>query len=141
MKHTFQDVPEAPPFSPENDYILVVIACEKGYTPKGDEKVELKLRIEETGSVLYETLSGNAVWKIESFIRACGIAAAKGDEVNLTEPNLIGRRGWAHVFIDTWKDKKHNKVQRWLNKEKLPRDMSLVPKPEPTAEAEEEIPF
>lgn len=127
MKVRYQDTPEAPPYSPEDDYIVVVIGCEQGFTPKGDEKVELKVRIESTGSHIYETLSDKAQWKIDSFIRAC-FDVKKGEDVELTEGNVCGRRGWAHVIVDEYQGKKRNKIQRWLAKEKLPRDETLIPK-------------
>jgi hypothetical protein len=122
----------------DGDYILEVvdadISISKGDATKGSEQLELKVQVQgRPGATFRETLifHESVTWKIDLFLKSTGWGAKKGEEVELTPENVIGLRGWATVFVDTYKEKKKNKVRVWLtDKPKIPRVTYDAPEPE-----------
>jgi len=123
---------------PEGNYILEVVGVEFGLTrERGDDKMELELKVDGKDCRIYETLTftPKVEWKIDTFVKSCnllidGRSPKKGEAIDFSEELVIGLRGWATVFVDEYtpknsadgKKKKINKVRTWLtDKEKLPR--------------------
>lgn len=120
---------------PDGDYILEVIACEFGLTKKGDDKMELKVRVESNPNCsFFETLTFTkaAEWKIDTFVKSTNLLIAgekpkKGEAIDFSAGLVVGLRGWATVGRESFvgkdgKQKTKNKVAVWLtDREKLPK--------------------
>lgn len=117
----------------DGDYILEVVKCEFGVTKQaGDDKMELTVAAEGTNAVFYETLTftQKTAWKVDTFVKSCnllidGKKPALDQDIEFSEPMVVGLRGWATVGRDEYPDKSgkwRNKVRVWLtNKPKLPK--------------------
>ncbi|HYE30260.1 MAG TPA: hypothetical protein VEH27_02425 [Methylomirabilota bacterium] len=116
------------------DYILEVVSAEQtistGNKTRGCDQLELKLREQDTGALIYETLTFGYPalgWKIDTFMKSMGLHASKGEEVELTAESVIGLRGWATVRPDKYVnsqgvEKENNKVAAWITtKDKFPK--------------------
>lgn len=135
--YQFQDSENIPAVVEAGDYVIRVTETKFGLSQAGNAKVDLTLQIEKTGTILYDTLTftDKAFWRIDTFLKSCGVKLAKGQGVEFdpdVEPGpgevfipLVGLRGWATLFVDEYpKDsgRKKNKVLMWItNKEKLAR--------------------
>lgn len=121
-KYVFTNQENIAPPVPEGDYVLEVVSFATGVTKAGDEKVELMVATEGKNSRTLETLTFNeaAFWKIDTFVKSVGIEAKVGQELDITGESVIGRKGWAHLTLSSYKSKKDpakdvpcNKVAYW----------------------------
>jgi len=118
----------------EGDYVIRVVGYRFGLTKDGaSQKIDLKLLNERTGGRFYETLtfSAEALPRLVAFLGCCGVGMAPDQELEFdkdqmfegkTFVELLGLRGWAKIFVDTYNGERRNKVKFWYaDKEKLPR--------------------
>jgi len=145
-KFTNQDNKIFEPVTP-GDYIVEVTKCEFGITKdRGDDKMDLTLRIEGKDTLLFETLTftEKSAWKVDTFVKSCNLLVdghkpAPNQEIEFSENMVVGLRGWATLFIDEYpagSGKKKNKVKLWItNKEKLAKN-EFTSEPE-----EDDVPF
>jgi hypothetical protein len=120
------------------DRIVEVIKCEFGVTKeRGDDKMTLTVRADGSDVDMLEVMvfTEKAAWKIDTFVKSANLLISgkppKLDEnIEFTEPMVVGLRGWATIGIEefTAKDgtkKMSNKVKFWLtNKEKLAKHVA-----------------
>jgi len=125
-KHKFGNAQPIPDLLEEGDYILRVVDCEetisKGRKTNGADQLELKLKEESTGKIIYETLifDESLEWKIDCFIQCFGIKAQEGQDLELEADDMIGLRGWVALKVEEYNDKKRNRVAVfYTDKEKL----------------------
>jgi hypothetical protein len=105
MKYTYTGQENLPPAIEEGDYVLEVTGMETGVVKgKMDQKLTLKLEVVGHGNKLNDDLifKENCFWRIDTFVKSIGLNPKINEEVSLTEDNLIGRRGWAHVVQKEW---------------------------------------
>lgn len=146
-KHTFRNEQNKTfELLPEDDYIAEIIGIEiglsQGAKTRGAEQIEVKFKSVAHGTEFYETLifHPSCDWKVDTFVNCFGVASRPGEELELNEETLIARRGWVHLYVDTFtgrdqKEKKNNKVRTfYTDKEKLSRAEHIA-KPEPAAAA------
>lgn len=127
------------------DYVLEVVGYELKLSTKGDPQIEVDVvnvdpktldRIPGKSTKFKDTLtlSEKAGWRVDTFLKSCGIQIAKDAEVEFDPEqrddgkvfvDLRGLRGWALVGQEPGtKDptKKFQKVVTWYtNKEKIAR--------------------
>lgn len=127
---------------PEGDYIAEVIEAEVGISngsrTRGADTIELKLKEISSGATFYETLifHPSCDWKVDTFVNCMGMAAQPGEEIDLSEENIIGRRGWVRLYEDEYQGKKKNKVRvYYTDKEKVSRNLPAATQ-EPAAAAQ-----
>ena len=125
-KHKFRNSQPIPEILEDGDYILRVVECEesisKGRKTNGAPQLELKLKEESTGKIIYETLifDESLEWKIDCFIQCFGIEAEEGEDLELEADDMIGLRGWVALKTEEYNDKKRNRVAMfYIDKEKL----------------------
>lgn len=128
----------------EGDYILEVVGFGFGLSGDGATKIELKVAAvnpKDLAALPHETkirenltLSEKAGWRVDTFLKACGVNLAKGADVEFdpklrTRPgctfiDLRGMRGWASVIDQPGtkdKTKIYNAVGTWYtNRDKIP---------------------
>tara|TARA_R110000868_G_scaffold34716_5_gene125157 strand:+ start:200 stop:625 length:426 start_codon:yes stop_codon:yes gene_type:complete len=128
MKHTFTNAQPIPDLLDEGDYILEVFEAvdgiSRGAKTSGSEQIELKLREEKTGKIIYETLilCQSLGWKVDGFIQAFNIAAVEGEEIELNAPDFVGLRGWVKIKQETHNEKTRNRIAiLYTDKPKLER--------------------
>lgn len=99
------------------EYIAFVEEAREGTSEKGNPKIELKLSV--CGSTVYDTLvfTETAAWRIDCFLKACGLAPEKGAFIDVTARTC--ERAVGRVRIGTrpgLKDlsKVYNCVEAWL---------------------------
>ena len=78
--------------------------------------IELKLRIQPSGAILFDHLvfMDTAFWKIDAFRAATGETVGADQEVEIRADDLIGRTGRAKLIVEEFKGRKRNKVGAWL---------------------------
>ena len=106
-----------PDFVEPGDYTVEVVGAEESISQKShNEKIELKLKVEPSGAILYDNLvfTANAFWKIDAFRAATGETVAPDEDVEIVADDLIGRKGRARLVVEEYNGKKHNKVAAWL---------------------------
>ena len=106
-----------PDFVEAGDYTVEVLGAEESISQKNhNEMIELKLKVEPSGAIVYDNLvfTANAFWKIDAFRAATGELVIPEEDVEIVADDLIGRRGRARLFIEEHNGKKRNKVAAWL---------------------------
>lgn len=105
------------------DYIALVEEAKEGQSQSGNPKIDLRLNV--GGANVYDTLTftENAGWRIDTFLKSCGLAPEKGQFVDLTAKMCEGavarvRIGKKPGIKDP--SKIYNSVEAWLtDKESL----------------------
>ena len=110
------DVTTRPDFIEAGDYPVEVIHAEETVSQKGHDMIELKLRVEPSGAILFDHLvfTPNAFWKIDAFRVATGEQIVPDEDVELLADDLIGRTGRARLIVEEYNGRKRNKVAAWL---------------------------
>lgn len=105
------------------DYIALVEEAKEGTSQNGNPKIDLRLNI--NGATVYDQLvfTENAGWRIDTFLKACGLAPEKGAYLDLTAKMCEGAVGRVRIGKKPGlKDpsKIYNSVEAWLtDKESL----------------------
>ena len=99
------------------NYIAIVAEAREGTSNAGNPKIDLKLEV--GGAIVFDTLTfiESAGWKIDTFLKACGLAPAKGEFVELTAEKCINAVGRVRIGTKPGlKDpsKVYNSVEGWL---------------------------
>ncbi len=99
------------------DYTAFVEEAKDGTSQNGNPKIDLKLNV--NGATVFDTLTftESAAWKIDSFLKSCGLAPEKGAFTDVTARTC--ERSVGRVRIGTrpgLKDpsKVYNCVEAWL---------------------------
>ena len=105
-----------PDFVEPGEYTLEVLNAEEAVSQKGSDMIELKLRIQPSGAILFDHLvfMDTAFWKIDAFRAATGEHVGADQEVEIRADDLIGRTGRAKLIVEEFKGRKRNKVGAWL---------------------------
>jgi len=116
MRVQFQDRGGFQLLEPGN-YIAIVAEAREGTSNAGNPKIDLKLNI--NGAIVFDQLVfvESAAWKVDCFLKACGLAPEKGQFIDLTA--AMCERAVGRVRIGTkpgLKDpsKVYNSVEGWL---------------------------
>ena len=141
--YTYQGRDAIPEMIEPGDYIVKVVEAEAGISngnkTRGSDTLKLKLREEESGAVIYETLifHESCDFKIDCFIRSTGIEAKEGKSITLDPPDLIGLRGWVAVKVEEYNDRTNNRIAVWLtDRDKVAREVLKV-----AEEDDDDVPF
>jgi hypothetical protein len=106
-----------PDFVEAGDYTVEILGAEESISQKShNEMIELKLKVEPSGAILYDNLvfTANAFWKIDAFRAATGEKVTPDEDVEIIADDLIGRTGRARLIVEEYNGKKRNKVAAWL---------------------------
>lgn len=105
-----------PDYVEPGEYSVEVINAEETTSQKGNEQIELKLKVQPSGAVLFDHLvfAENCFWKIDTFRAATGENVAADQEVEIHADDLIGRTGRVRLIVEEFKGRKRNKVAAWL---------------------------
>ncbi len=111
------------------EYQLEIVNAEESVSQAGNDMIELKLRVEPAGAILYDNLvfTPRAFWKIDSFRSAIGDTVTPGEEVDVIADELIGRRGRARLSVEEFGGRKRNRVAAWLPAKPTQADPSTQP--------------
>ena len=101
---------------PAGDYTVEVLEAEESVSKNGNDMIELKLRVQPEGPVLFDALvfTPKAFWKIDAFRAATGETVAPEEDVVITPGRLVGRTGRARLGVEEYDQRKRNKVVAWL---------------------------
>ncbi|MCP4638872.1 MAG: hypothetical protein GY851_00490 [bacterium] len=93
---------------------------EEGISQAGNDKITVHLVVDggELGVAhVWESLtfSENSFWKIDAFMASTGHALKKGEEIELTAEDCIGRKGWVSLKIEEYDKKERNRVDMFIN--------------------------
>jgi hypothetical protein len=114
-----------PDFVAAGDYTVEVIGAEESISQKShNEMIELKLKVEPSGAIVFDNLvfTANAFWKIDSFRAATGETVTPDEDVEIVADDLIGRKGRARLIVEEYNGKKRNKLAAWLLPQPAPAD-------------------
>lgn len=105
-----------PDFVTPGDYTVEVLGAEASVSKQNNDLIELKLRVEPSGAILYDNLvfTPNAFWKIDAFRAATGEKVVPNEEVDIECDDLIGRKGRVRLIVEEYQGRKRNKVAAWL---------------------------
>lgn len=109
-----------PDYVEPGDYVVEVLNAEESVSKQRNDMIELKLRVEPSGAILYDQLvfTENAFWKIDCFRQSTGETVVPDEEVEIECDDLIGRKGRVRLAVETYNGKTGNKVAAWLPPEK-----------------------
>lgn len=136
---------------PNGDYILGIEAAEVALTKKGDDKIEVQLRVVhplpagvEKGPLIYDHLlfSEKASWRIDTFLKSLGKQPKEKDVVveidnAFLQENVVARLCWATLTTEEYEGVKRNKVARYITNGK-PDPYPMVNVKQPAVPAEDE---
>jgi hypothetical protein len=110
------DIATRPDFVEPGDYTVEVIHAEETVSQKGHDMIELKLRVEPSGAILFDHLvfMPNSFWKIDAFRVATGEEVTPDEDVEVIADDMIGRTGRVRLMVEEYKGRKRNKVAAWL---------------------------
>ena len=106
-----------PDYVEAGDYTIEVLGAEESISQKNrNEMIELKLKVEPSGAIVYDNLvfTSSAFWKIDAFRAATGETVTPDEDVEIIADDLIGRTGRARLIVEEYNGKKRNKVAAWL---------------------------
>jgi hypothetical protein len=129
-----------PDYVEPGEYSVEVINAEETTSQKGSEMIELKLRVQPSGAVLFDHLvfTESAFWKIDAFRAATGENVAANEEVEIRADDLVGRTGRVKLTVEEFNGRKRNKVAAWL----LPKPATApLTNAQPTGKDDDNIPF
>jgi len=94
MAFKFQDSENIPRVVKDGDYIVEVIQADFGISKKGNDMVKLRLRILPENVMVFDTLvfTDDAAWKVDTFLKSCGVKLNKGDNVEFDPKNFNDSR-------------------------------------------------
>lgn len=113
---------------PDGDYLVGIEKVELCLSKAGNDQIKAECRIiphtKKSGPLVYwyGGFTDNQVWTIDVFLKAFGMAPAKGDTVDITDEflkeNFLGKVGWATIGHEEseYKGKKQirNTLDRWI---------------------------
>lgn len=129
-----------PDYVEPGEYTVEVINAEETTSQKGNEQIELKLKVLPDGAVLFDHLvfAEKCFWKIDAFRAATGENVTAGEEVEIHADRLIGRTGRVKLAVEEFSGRKRNKVAAWL----LPKPANAALATKPTGgKNDDNIPF
>jgi hypothetical protein len=146
MKYVSKNADNLPRIVKAGDYLLIVIeAVEAVSKNSGEDMIKLTLEVEGHGCRLFDYLvaSESSAWKIDTFRKAIGDAVVEGEEVELHASKLVGRRGYAHLKVETYNGKDSNKVDFWITDRKPTASAAKpgTPAPAPAGAKQDGEPF
>ena len=106
-----------PDYVEAGDYTIEILGAEESISQKNrNEMIELKLKVEPSGAIVYDNLvfTSSAFWKIDAFRAATGETVTPDEDVEIIADDLIGRTGRARLIVEEYNGKKRNKVAAWL---------------------------
>ena len=114
--YTSSEPTSRPDYVESGDYTVEVINAEESISKSRNEMIELKLKVEPSGAILYDNLvfTPNAFWKIDAFRAATGETVTPNEDVEINADDLIGRTGRARLIVEEYNGRKRNKVAAWL---------------------------
>lgn len=116
---------------PEGDYDFTVTNFERGEHP-GSAKIpachkailELTIKTSNGVAIVRENLflTPEAEWKLCQFFRSIGFRA-HGQKVRMDWDKVVGQKGRAHIYVDSWTGddgvtRQNNKVKKFLDQPK-----------------------
>jgi hypothetical protein len=108
---------EGPAVLPDGEHLFEVTnAEEKESKSSGNDMIEVALKFKD-GPTVYDYLIpgvAESEWKIVNFLSSIGEDVKPGVPVDLVPDRLIGRRGIAILYTDTYQGKKKNKVADYV---------------------------
>lgn len=123
MKYTSSTEPSKFQHLPAGDYpVTIVEATETVSRSTGADMIKLTLEADgpdETnpGTVKifdYLVATPSSAWKIDAFRRALGHQIVKGEAVELSAADLVGRMLRARLKVEDFNGQQNNKVEAWL---------------------------
>jgi hypothetical protein len=129
-----------PDYVEAGEYQVEIINAEETVSQRGSDMIELKLRIEPSGAIMFDHLvfTESAFWKIDSFRAATGENVTADQEVEIRADDLIGRTARARLVIEEFNGRKRNKIAAWLLPK--PANTTLNPGQQPPKN-DDNIPF
>jgi hypothetical protein len=136
----------------------VSFEIQSGGKTSGAEVLELKVKFFR--DITFETplaqfterliFHKTCLWKIDTFVKSSnmmvnGSVPSKDQEIEFTESEIVGLRGWATVRVEKYKktdgsEGTSNKVAVWItNKPKLARRSKIDPEDVPTAQNDDDL--
>jgi hypothetical protein len=105
-----------PDYVEPGEYTIEIINAEESISKKGNPMIELKLRIQPSGTICFDNLvfAETAFWKIDTFRLATGEVITPDEEVDIEPDDLIGRTARVRLLVDEYNGRKRNKVAAWL---------------------------
>lgn len=137
---------------PSGDYAFKIIDAEEGIQTSGktsgSEFIKITIAFGRNGKLVAQwpekiIFHPSMEWKVDHWLRCInfnGGKLSKGDMVEITPQTVVGCRGYAKVFQETYTNKSDeektiNKVEKWLtDKGVLERDVDLVAQKFPASE-------
>lgn len=129
-----------PDYVEPGEYLVEVINAEETTSQKGNEQIELKLKVTPEGAVLFDHLvfAEKCFWKIDAFRSATGENVTADQDVEIHADDLIGRTGRVKLAVEEFNGRKRNKVAAWL----LPKPANAPLATTPTGGKDDDnIPF
>ena len=105
-----------PDYVEPGEYTVEVINAEETTSQKGSDMIELKLRVQPSGAVIFDHLvfTESAFWKIDAFRAATGETVTPDQDVEIRADDFIGRTGRARLTVEEFNGRKRNKIAAWL---------------------------
>lgn len=100
---------------PGNQYQATVMAAEDKLSKAGNETIELKLRVEPSGEIVYDHLvfTEQAAWWIGAFYNAINQVVPE-DGVDITGRDFVGCRARVVVGVKEFNGRERFYVKEWL---------------------------
>jgi hypothetical protein len=105
---------------PEGDYPFTVEKAVLKQSKQGNPMIEIWLRLPQ-GALAIDQLvfTESAGWKIDQFRVSIGEIIVPDEEVEINPSDILEATGTAHVIIETWENKKRNKIGSYLEPDNI----------------------
>jgi hypothetical protein len=120
---------------PEGNHFLTVVNVTEKVSKSGNEMLVLDLECEKGKVRDFLVFSPKAAWKIDTFLKATGLAPkTKGTVIDVTPQLCLGAQGWARIEHEKDEDGKGwPRVAAWLEKKDVAQ--------QPQSDEADNIPF
>jgi hypothetical protein len=105
---------------PEGDYPFTVEAAVLKTSSNGNQMIELRLRL-PNGAVAFDNLvfTDSSAWKIDQYRISIGEMILPDEIVDVNPSEQIGKTGFAHIIVEEYKGKQHNKIGSYLEQDEI----------------------
>jgi len=103
------------PILPAGEYPFRVLDASEALSKSGNKMIKLKIAAGDgkTADIVlfdYLVFTESSVWKVDAFLKSCGMHPGEGKEATIKADEFIGWEGRVKVVVEDYNGDKQNKV-------------------------------
>ncbi|MFA5153479.1 MAG: DUF669 domain-containing protein [Clostridia bacterium] len=121
IRHQFNDEDNRASFVKPGVYPATIVRAEETISKaSGNEMIKLAWKLDTPADWVWDylTFSSKTTWRVNTFLKACGIAPEKGNDIELVADELVGLHALLELEIEEDRNgQTRNRVARYVAEE------------------------